>query len=36
VELAKAAAEKTGGPLQLVEYPNSGEIAAAGSKNAYR
>ena len=35
VELAKAAAEKLGAPLQLVEYPNSGEIAAAGSKDAW-
>jgi polar amino acid transport system substrate-binding protein len=35
VELAKAAADKLGMPLQLVEYPNSGEIAAAGSKDAW-
>lgn len=35
VELAKAAAEKLHLPLQLVEYPNSGEIAAAGSKDAW-
>jgi polar amino acid transport system substrate-binding protein len=35
VELAKAAAEKLGVPLQLVEYPNSGEIAAAGSSDAW-
>jgi polar amino acid transport system substrate-binding protein len=35
VELAKAAADKLGVPLQLVEYPNSGEIAAAGSKDAW-
>jgi polar amino acid transport system substrate-binding protein len=35
VELAKAAAAKLGVPLQLVEYPNSGEIAAAGSKDAW-
>src|SRR5947209_8476376 len=35
VELGKAAAEKLGVPLQLVEYPNSGEIAAAADKNAW-
>lgn len=35
VELAKAAAEKLHVPLQLIEYPNSGEIAAAGSKEAW-
>jgi polar amino acid transport system substrate-binding protein len=35
VELAKAAVDKLGVPLQLVEYPNSGEIAAAGSKDAW-
>jgi polar amino acid transport system substrate-binding protein len=35
VELAKAAAERLHVPLQLVEYPNSGEIAAAGSKDAW-
>jgi polar amino acid transport system substrate-binding protein len=35
VELAKAAAEKLRVPLQLVEYPNSGEIAAASSKDAW-
>jgi polar amino acid transport system substrate-binding protein len=35
VELGKAAAEKLGLPLQLVEYPNSGEIAAAADKNAW-
>jgi polar amino acid transport system substrate-binding protein len=35
VELAKAAADKLRVPLQLVEYPNSGEIAAAGSKDAW-
>jgi polar amino acid transport system substrate-binding protein len=35
VELGKAAAEKLGVPLQLVEYPNSGEIAAAGSRDAW-
>jgi polar amino acid transport system substrate-binding protein len=35
VELAKAAADKLQVPLQIVEYPNSGEIAAAGSKEAW-
>lgn len=35
VELAKAAAEKLRVPLQLVEYPNSGEITAAASKGAW-
>jgi hypothetical protein len=35
VELAKAAAERLGVPLQLVEYPNSGEIAAASGKDAW-
>jgi polar amino acid transport system substrate-binding protein len=35
IELAKAAAEKLHVPLQLIEYPNSGEIAAAGSSNAW-
>jgi polar amino acid transport system substrate-binding protein len=35
VELAKAAAEKLHVPLQLVEYPNSGEIAAAAGKDAW-
>jgi polar amino acid transport system substrate-binding protein len=35
VELGKAAAEKLHVPLQLVEYPNSGEIAAASSKDAW-
>jgi polar amino acid transport system substrate-binding protein len=35
VELAKAAAEKLGVPLQLVEYPNSGAIAAAANKDAW-
>lgn len=35
VELAKAAAEKLRVPLQLVEYPNSGEITAAASKDAW-
>jgi len=35
VELAKAAADNLGVPLQLVEFPNSGEIAAAGSKDAW-
>src|SRR5215475_6361181 len=33
VELAKAAAAKLKVPLQLVEYQNSGEIAAAALKN---
>src|ERR1700710_1107456 len=35
VELAKAAAEKLQVPLQLVEYPSSDDIAAAGSKDAW-
>ena len=35
VELAKAAAEKLHVPLQLVEYQNSGGIAAAASKDAW-
>jgi polar amino acid transport system substrate-binding protein len=35
VELARAAADKLGVPLQLVEYNNSGEIAAAGSRDAW-
>src|SRR5271167_4576252 len=35
VELAKAAAEKLHVPLQLVEYENSGEIAAAASKDGW-
>jgi polar amino acid transport system substrate-binding protein len=35
VELAKAAAEKLHVPLQLVEYKNSGEIAAAASKDGW-
>jgi polar amino acid transport system substrate-binding protein len=35
VELGKAAAAKLGVPLQLVEYPNSGEITAAASKDAW-
>src|SRR4051794_12531065 len=35
VELAKAAAGKLGVPLQLVEYSNSGEIAAASNKDAW-
>jgi polar amino acid transport system substrate-binding protein len=35
VELAKAAADKLSVPLQLVEYPNSDAIAAAGSKDAW-
>ena len=35
VELAKAAADRLHVPLQLVEYPSSDEIAAAGSKDAW-
>jgi polar amino acid transport system substrate-binding protein len=35
VELAKAAAAKLQVPLQLVEYQNSGEIAAAAAKDAW-
>jgi polar amino acid transport system substrate-binding protein len=35
VELAKAAADKLHVPLQLVEYKNSGEIAAAASKDGW-
>ena len=35
VELGKGAAAKLGVPLQLVEYPNSGEITAAASKDAW-
>jgi hypothetical protein len=35
VELAKAAAGKLGVPLQLIEYSNSGEIAAASNKDAW-
>src|ERR1700733_3546794 len=35
VELARAAAERLHVPLQLVEYPSSDEIAAAGSQNAW-
>jgi hypothetical protein len=35
VEIAKAAAEKLRVPLQLVEYPNSGEIAAVSGKDAW-
>jgi polar amino acid transport system substrate-binding protein len=35
VELAKAAAEKLHVPLKLVEYPNSGGIAAAAAKDAW-
>jgi polar amino acid transport system substrate-binding protein len=34
-ELAKAAAAKLGVPLRLVEYQNSGEIAAAAAKDAW-
>ncbi len=35
VELGKAAAAKLGVPVKLVEYPNSGEITAAASKDAW-
>jgi polar amino acid transport system substrate-binding protein len=35
VDLGKAAADKLQVPLQLVEYPNSGEIAAASDKDAW-
>jgi polar amino acid transport system substrate-binding protein len=35
VELGRAAAAKLGVPLQLVEYPNSGEITAAAAKGAW-
>jgi polar amino acid transport system substrate-binding protein len=35
VELAKAAAAKLHVPLKLVEYQNSGEIAAAAAKDAW-
>jgi polar amino acid transport system substrate-binding protein len=35
VELAKAAAAKLHMPLRLVEYQNSGEIAAAAAKDAW-
>jgi hypothetical protein len=35
VELAKAAAGKLGVPLQLIEYSDSGEIAAASNKDAW-
>src|SRR3954454_14938988 len=35
VELARAAADKLHVPLQLVEYPNSGELAAASGKDAW-
>ncbi|HEX4782006.1 MAG TPA: transporter substrate-binding domain-containing protein [Usitatibacter sp.] len=35
VELGKAAAAKLGVPLKLVEYPNSGEITAAASTDAW-
>jgi polar amino acid transport system substrate-binding protein len=35
VELAKAAAAKLKVPLQIVEYQNSGEIAAAALKNGW-
>jgi polar amino acid transport system substrate-binding protein len=35
VDLGKAAADELQVPLQLVEYPNSGEIAAASDKDAW-
>jgi len=35
VELGKAAAAKLGVPMKLVVYPNSGEITAAASKDAW-
>src|SRR5215470_12489366 len=35
VELAKAAAAKLKVPLRLVQYQNSGEIAAAAAKDAW-
>jgi polar amino acid transport system substrate-binding protein len=35
VELAKAAAQRLHVPLKLVEYKNSGEIAAAASKDGW-
>jgi polar amino acid transport system substrate-binding protein len=35
VDLAKAAADKLHVALQLVEYPNSGEIASASSQDAW-
>src|SRR5258706_13315601 len=35
VELAKAAAAKLHVPVRLVEYQNSGEIAAAAGKDAW-
>lgn len=35
VELAKAAAAKLNLPLKLLEYPNSGEIAAAAAQDAW-
>lgn len=35
VELGKAAAARLGVPLQLVQYPNSGEITAAAGKGAW-
>jgi polar amino acid transport system substrate-binding protein len=35
VELAKAAADRLRVPLELVEYPSSDEIAAAGSRDAW-
>jgi polar amino acid transport system substrate-binding protein len=35
VELGKAAGAKLGVPVTLVEYPNSGEITAAASKNSW-
>jgi polar amino acid transport system substrate-binding protein len=35
VELAKAAAARLDLPLKLIEYPNSGEIAAAAAQDAW-
>ena len=35
VELGKAAAARLGVPVGIVEYPNSGEITAAASKDAW-
>jgi polar amino acid transport system substrate-binding protein len=35
VDLGKAAAAKLGVPVKLIEYPNSGEITAAASKDAW-
>src|SRR6478752_4567183 len=35
VEMGKAAAAKLGVPARIVEYPNSGEITAAASSDAW-